>query len=64
MSEIFKYFNADELMEGTRIAQVFYKDIPDQIVRTVRGKLPEDLLAILGEFNENYGLESKEEGSR
>ena len=55
-SEIFKYFNAGDLMEGTRIAQVFYKDIPDQIARTVRGKLPEDLLAILGEFNENYGL--------
>ena len=40
------------------IAQAFYGDIPEHIVRTVRAKLPEDLLAILDEFNKQYGLTS------
>ncbi len=38
------------------IAQAYYKDIPEHIVGTVRGKLPEELLAILDEFNSTYGL--------
>ena len=38
------------------IAYAFYKDMPDHIVRTVRATLPNDLLAILDEFNKHYGL--------
>lgn len=38
------------------IAQAFYKDMTEDIVRTVRGKLAADLLAIADEFNERHGL--------
>lgn len=38
------------------IAQAFYKQVPETIARTVRERLPEDLLIVLDAFNERYGL--------
>lgn len=38
------------------IAQAFYKQIPDHIAEKVRKLLDDDLLAIVDEFNERYGL--------
>lgn len=38
------------------IAQIYYKEIPGYIVEKVRALLDKDLLAIVDEFNERYGL--------
>jgi ADP-ribosylglycohydrolase len=38
------------------IAQAYYNQIPDYIAERVRELLDEDLLAIVDEFNERYGL--------
>jgi ADP-ribosylglycohydrolase len=38
------------------IAQAYYRQIPDDIVMKVRALLDEDLLAIVDEFDERYGL--------
>jgi ADP-ribosylglycohydrolase len=38
------------------IAQAYYGQIPDDIVMKVRALLEENLLAIVDEFNERYGL--------
>ncbi len=37
------------------IAQAFYRDIPQEIVSNVRGRLPELFLIIIDEFSEKYG---------
>jgi ADP-ribosylglycohydrolase len=36
------------------IAQAYYKAIPEDIVRQVRARLPEDLLGIVDRFNTVY----------
>ena len=38
------------------IAQAYYKQIPDYIAEKARGLLDEELLAVVDEFNERYGL--------
>jgi ADP-ribosylglycohydrolase len=38
------------------IAQAYYKEIPDQITAKVRQLLDDNLLAIVDEFSERYGL--------
>jgi hypothetical protein len=38
------------------IAQAYYKEIPGYIIKKVRKLLDDDLLAIVDEFNERYGL--------
>jgi len=38
------------------IAQAYYKQIPNYIAEKVRGLLDEELLAVVDEFNERYGL--------
>jgi len=38
------------------IAQAYYREIPEKIVRKVRELLDDELLAIVDEFNEQYGI--------
>jgi len=38
------------------IAQAYYKKMPQEIVSDVRGRLPDEFLPIIDEFNETYGL--------
>lgn len=38
------------------IAQAFYQDIPENILETVYGLLPEEFVAIIKTFNYTYGL--------
>ena len=38
------------------IAQAFYQEIPDSILKAVYGMLPEEFLAIIERFNHTYGL--------
>lgn len=38
------------------IAQAYYGSVPPEIVRMVRGILPEDLLRIVDKFNQRFGL--------
>lgn len=38
------------------IAQAFYKEIPLEIINTVRKVLPEEFLCIVDKFNQTYGL--------
>lgn len=38
------------------IAQAYYKQIPDYVAEKVRELLDEDLLEVVDEFNERYGL--------
>jgi len=38
------------------IAQAYYGQIPDRIVEKVRNLVDDDLLAVVDEFNERYGL--------
>ena len=38
------------------IAQAFYQEIPDDILTTVYGMLPEEFVAIINAFNHAYGL--------
>jgi ADP-ribosylglycohydrolase len=38
------------------IAQAFYKKIPDNIIREAKGRLPPDLLSVVEEFSEHFGL--------
>lgn len=38
------------------IAQAYYRELPQQIVSNVRGRLPDEFLSIIDEFNEKFGL--------
>jgi ADP-ribosyl-[dinitrogen reductase] hydrolase len=38
------------------IAQAYYKKMPQEIISDVRGRLPDEFLPIIDEFNETYGL--------
>jgi ADP-ribosyl-[dinitrogen reductase] hydrolase len=38
------------------IAQAFYQEIPDSILKTVYSMLPEEFIAIIKTFNHTYGL--------
>ncbi|HXE43553.1 MAG TPA: ADP-ribosylglycohydrolase family protein, partial [Candidatus Baltobacteraceae bacterium] len=38
------------------IAQAFYKSIPLEFVEETRSRLPADLLSVMDEFNQRYGL--------
>ncbi len=38
------------------IAQAYYKEIPREIISTVREKLPQEFLEIIDEFNERYKI--------
>lgn len=38
------------------IAQAFYQEIPDSILKAVSGLLPDELLTVVKTFNDTYGL--------